>query len=86
MQALRLLQLDGDFSRTVLRAAQDLGGQDARLAAAQVVCNLSEAEHVADQERHKRTKLAGESYAWKVSSRPKATSAAYAGGKRHFKV
>ena len=86
MQALRLLQLDVDFSRTVLRAAEDLGGQGARQAAAQVVCNLSETRPGADTEQHKRLKLAEESYAWKVSSRPRATSAAYAGGKRHFKV
>ena len=86
MQALRLLQLDVDFSQTVMQAAQDLGGQDARRAAAQVVCSLSYTRPGADDEQNKRLKLAEESYAWKVSSRPKATSAAYSGGKKHFRV
>ena len=86
VQALRQLQLDVDFSQAVMQTAENLRGKDARVAAAQVVYNLSEAEPGADSEQQKRLKLAEVSYTWKVSSRPKTTSAAYSSGKRHFKV
>ena len=94
LQGLRNLGLDSDFSRSILASAEDATDTDvaAELTLAlgarpesHETCGEHELEE-GDQEQGTRQMLASESYKDKVSSRPKATSAAYAGGKRHFEV
>ena len=85
-EALRALHLDVEFSQEVLQRAAQVGSDGAREAAAKVVSALAEADRSQVDEQQTRQKLAAESYALRAQNRPKATSTAYAGGKRHFQV
>ena len=79
-EALHALQLTLDLSQEVLGKAAELGSNKAQAAAAQVVHALGAqaADETAD-DQVKRQRLASESYALKVKSRPKQTTSQYAG-------
>ena len=81
VQGLQDLNLDADFSRTVLAAAEQRD-DSALEQAAEVTVALA----AASSERTQRQRLASLSYKDKVLSRPKGTSSAYASGVRHFQV
>ena len=85
-EALRALHLDIEFSEEVLHRAAEVGSESAQEAAAKVVGALAAGNQSQPVEQLKRQKLAAESYALRAHNRPKATSSAYAGGKRHFQV
>ena len=86
-EALHALQLTQDLSQEVLGKAAELGSNKAQAAAAQVVHALGAqaADETAD-DQVKRQRLASQSYALKVRTRPKGTSSQYSSGKNHYKV
>ena len=81
VQGIQDLNLDADFSRTVLAAAE-AGDEVALDRAAEVAVALA----AASSERTQRQRLASQSYQEKVFSRPKGTTSAYASGVRRFQV
>ena len=85
-EALRALHLDVEFGEAVIQRAAEVGSGVAQEAAAKVVCALAAADQPQPDEQLKRQRMAAESYALRAQTRPKATSSAYAGGKRHFQV
>ena len=96
VESLRNLGLNADFSRALLATASE-EGPDALQAAAELTLALgatpAEDHEPVEQNKGDRTaqecirqKLAAESYAEKVASRPKSTSSGHASGKRHFEV
>ena len=81
VQGLQNLNLDADFSKTILAVAEQRD-DSALEQAAEVTVALA----AASRERTQRQQLAAISYRDKVISRPKGTSSAYASGVRHFQV
>ena len=96
VDSLKNLGLNADFSRALLATASE-EGTDALEAAAELTLALggspAENDEPIEQSRGDRTaqdlirqRLAAESYAEKVASRPKSTSSGHASGKRHYEV